>query len=318
MKKIVKNFVEWTITFAFTFILAGFYFLACFNAIRKFISIDFEKSIWIVVGINVLASFAITYYFYRTTKEGKFTNGNNWIYRNIPNLMMYYTISIVCFVSIRTEIEWSKNELKDILSLEWTIFAISIAIFLVWNSFILKQLQESKPNDKVLKNRFEKLRFFLDKNEYYEKVSDAYSALILLCLNMFILVAATASVYIAWNNSSLLHENLVIISFYLCTNTLIQLFLNIIMPLMKAKKLLLEGMTIDSKEINEVNVMNKELELLLSELSEIDHNNELSDVEKFNLSANVLRKYSLIENEQKTKEVHNHDQLRFSEERTTI
>ena len=90
--------------------------------------------------LSFVFSVVILVYVIIQSNSTKRTKLSNWIAMNWSKLSLYYIVSLICFVSIKTEIIWGFNQLENIISLEWTIFGISITIFLVWNVLISKYL----------------------------------------------------------------------------------------------------------------------------------------------------------------------------------
>jgi hypothetical protein len=76
-----------------------------------------------------------------------------------------------------------------------------------------------------------------------------FNTVVFLVINLFVILMATTSIYLSKSPESLLTQNITICAFYFSTNTLVCLFLDILKPLQKDRKELIDQNQISSKEI---------------------------------------------------------------------
>ncbi len=242
--------------------------------------------------LSFVFSVVILVYVIIQSNSTKRTKLSNWIAMNWSKLSLYYIVSLICFVSIKTEIIWGFNQLENIISLEWTIFGISITIFLVWNVLISKYLKEKKPKlEPGYCSPIEKLKIIEQRGEFYQNASTVFNSVSLLIINMILLALATGSTYIMGAEVNLINQNLAIISLYFCTNTLIALFMDILEPLKEEKKAILKGAKISSEDVCERNKIVEKRTVLLSMLKEIDSSSAFDEEQKLDIKSKLLIEY---------------------------
>lgn len=220
--------------------------------------------------------------------ETKTSYFNYWIDHHWPNLLLLYFIIIIILASIKTSIVWSADDIKNIITLEWNIFGIAIAIFLFWYIFIEKYIKESKPIKRNTKGPIGVLSYISEKSNFQQSVDLLFMSVILITINMFMLITSTAMVFISTpNNINLFIQNCVIITFYLCTNSISSLFLDMIKPLFAEKNKVLDENKMTKIDLENKNNMIKSVMQITELIDTIEQANRIDDKQKSEL-INIL------------------------------
>ena len=226
-----------------------------------------------------------------------FSNKNYKIVNRIKMNTSRYSIVFLLFVigvfSLEKEVIWTYDKLKEVLSLEWTIYGISMTIFLVWNVLIVEYLKGRKPE--VPQDPFPTYtrKYINEKGNFYELASSVFSSVSLLKANTFFLIGTSCSSIIAPAEMTLINQNLVIFTFFLCTNTLVSLFLDVLRPLHEEREKLLKGTKVTDDEVDLLNRIDLQVSKTLDLLDAVDKMENLNEEQR-----EVLRK-GIIENFQK-------------------
>ncbi len=72
-------------------------------------------------------------------------------YEKFPNKLGLMLLVITLILCIKTEVKYSKEEIKDLINLQWNIFGISCALFLVWGTVVTKHLKDNSPKSQERK-----------------------------------------------------------------------------------------------------------------------------------------------------------------------
>ena len=113
--------------------------------LQKFISLNSTITFLILMGTCVIASIIFIISKIVKSHRKKRTKLSFWFTNNFPKLLLYYTILLFLFLSISNTPIWDINEVHEVLSIEWTIFGLSIAIFLVWDVIYINYLKKKQP-----------------------------------------------------------------------------------------------------------------------------------------------------------------------------
>ena len=212
---------------------------------------------------------------------------------------------------MKSEVIWSFEEMKDAVSLEWTIFGLSVTIFLVWNVLILQYLKDKRPKKTNDAGLLQKRRFIKDKADFYHRASVTFNTVTLLTINLFVLIITTAIVYIIKDDISLWNQNIVIFCFYFGTNTIIQLFLDILQPLNEDKKYILKETRVSNDEIKIQNEIDDQISEIITTWNTLEKVESIDEEQKKLIKAELIYKLvgiKLIDSNKEDKEETNHDQ----------
>lgn len=289
MKKKWKSISVCALLFILTLFFAYLFFAIFSNVFVKFEVISQSNSILIsgVCGI-VVAIIVLIYVIVRrhATKETKFSN---WLELNYHKIILWYIILLIVFASIKREIIWTLDELRNTVTLEWCIFAISITIFLVWDALILPRLTEQRPKCSNNMSPLLKVSYIRKKSVFFQNVSLLFNSINLLAFNLLSLIITTGIVYIASDDVDAFNQNATIICLYLCTNALSILFIDIYKQLKAEKKKMLEGMKVTQEDIDEENATLQRMEDTLKAFEAIDKLSNMDEKEKEEIKNKLIK-----------------------------
>lgn len=217
----------------FGFISAFFFAYSLLHCIRNFF--DVKNQLCLLVSLGAGLVFAIAYSIWsalsgKTIRQSKVSF---WFESNSPKLILSYLIILLCLISITDKAIWSAEEIVDVLSLEWTIFGLSVTIFLVWNIIYIEYLKKIQPKEPDTDDYLEKYEFLGQKQSFYRQVENSFTSIILLSINLFLLLFSSSFVHISRMEEAILTQNLVLCTFYFSTNTIALLFFDLLKPLKK-------------------------------------------------------------------------------------
>lgn len=244
--KILASFIS---IFLASLIFSFFLLLSIGSVLNDFEIITAKTTFFSSIGLSVLVSVLIVVLIIVDTNSKKTNKFGFWIGQHGSKLVLSYVLSLLFSQSIRKEILWTAQEIADVLSIIWTIFGLSITIFLVWNVLIVGYLKSKEPIEKKDSDLIERYHYLISKNSFAQDVKTLFNTVVLLVINLFLILIATSSIYLSKSPESLLTQNITICAFYFSTNTLVCLFLDILKPLQKDRKELIDQNQISSKEI---------------------------------------------------------------------
>lgn len=288
----MKQKLEQVVGFAIDFIGTGSFFYCFFYIVlgilhrMKLISIATQSKISLILAVAFAIAFC-GYSIYRTKAKRK-TKFDNWLSMNYPRLLLHCVVALICFGSIDNEVKFSISDLKDIVSLEWTILGVTMAIFFVWNAFIVDYLEKRKPVQSNDASPASRIKYISDKSAFFQKASMTFNLVTLLTIEVFLLVAATVLAYMFTGEPTRFAQDITIISFYFSTNVILQLFLEIIKPIKEAKHSLLKDTYVSNTEVEEQNQILDKRERFLQTMKGIKSSTAFADEKKEDIIAALL------------------------------
>ena len=184
----------------------------------------------------------------REKKRKQFTRMNQFFLENGIYFLPLYIIICCILLSIDPSIKWTREELKDSISIQWAIFGLSTTIYILLQAFVLKYISDKTPEKKA-----SSAEYTIEKIIFRLCINDKIVPVIFLIANLALIIMATSSVYIIGGKVTLYMQTISIISFYLCTNTLISLFLHIIFPVFDKKIEAMKKTNITQEELVSLN-----------------------------------------------------------------
>ena len=274
MKSKIISILLGLIKFVLTFLLVWVFLASVFILFWRFGYISDKICFYIPLTASLLITIGYLIAENRISKSEKNSALYCRIINNRARFVLMYIVVVLFLVSFKTELIWDFDTMTKALSLEWTILAISIAILLVWNGFVINYLNERKPQKPISNMPVELWLFIEKKSNFYSDVCRFFSTLILLSLNVMVLALSTAFVYLIFNRINLLCQNAVILSLFLCLNTMIQLFIDILTTLYKKKHKLLDGNKVTEADVelqNKISRLSTEVSAQIKVVKSIDN-----------------------------------------------
>lgn len=214
-----------------------------------------------------------------------------WLDNNRPKIILWYMICLLLFGSVSKDAIWTTDEIKDILTLEWTILGLSITIFLVWNILIIDYLRKKRPVELEESEYFHHYQELKEKQSFAQEVDSTWSSVVLLSINLILLLFSSSLVYIQHVPESVFTQNILKCSFFFSTNTIVSLFFDMLKPLLADKKALKADNQVTKKELDAA-LAEDFVHMFLAEMVKQIHNmSELSEEEQKQLSIQFLESF---------------------------
>lgn len=273
-----------------TFVAAFLLFRISSSTLEAFDLITrFSATKWTLICSAVVAVIA-TLIVVTVQKSEKKTKLGFWAETHASKISSAYLLALGVIASIRPEAIWSLDDMKEIISLEWEIFGLSLTIFLVWN-IVMKYLQNkmpSKPTDTFPTRTW---KYIQRKREFYVDATLLLRNIDLLTINLPCLTIATVFTHVATEDTLSIAQGLVILALILTTNTLLGLFFAILRPFREEKRAMLEGMKVTSAEIDLQNKIDAEGSKVLAELSVVDALPDINEEQRTDMTSGILKNY---------------------------
>lgn len=164
------------------------------------------------------------------------TKMKKWINRNNGKIIMSYFFIVLFFMSVRSELIWTNDEVKEIIGVQWTILSVSIAVFLVWHVLFSSYLKSNNPILPENPSFYDMYNHIKNKRDFNYDISIRFSAVVYLTINILLLIFVSTDVFITKNGEELLTQIFVLLSMYFATNTLVALFCDLLKPIIEEKK----------------------------------------------------------------------------------
>lgn len=264
------------------FILAFFFVISLLHCINVFWEISSWNTIMISLRISLLISIvgSIIDSIVRHKQlllEGKF---GFWINQNCPKLLLGYIVLLFILLSITNHVIWTADEINDVLTIEWTIFGLSLTIFLVWNVIIVEYLRKKQPTASDSRDILKEYNLLRSKQFFAQEVDTTFSAVILLSINLVLLLFSSSAVYISHIPEEVFTQNLVSCTFFFSTGTISLLFFDILKPLKKDKESLKAENRVSRSQLDNALIGAIIQKLIDTEVQKINDSDELTDEEK--------------------------------------
>ena len=217
--------------------------------IKNFTEVTNKVWLWCGVGI-VIFSAIMTVLTVRSTKRFGETKFSFWFSKNYPKLLTSYFLLILALISIKSEPVWDTEAVFDILSVQWTIFGLSLTVFLVWDVIIVEFLKKRQPSADDSADLLQKYKTIIEKKSYSQEVETTFLSVTMLTVNLFLLLLSTSQIYIAAMPDTLFTQTMLRCSFFFTTNSIACLFLDILKPLKKEKTEMLKSNNVTKEDVD--------------------------------------------------------------------
>ncbi len=275
------------------FIMTAIFSIFPYALLTKFfneVKIMSENTSTLVTIVCVLISsifFTILAFVSLNTKNKTIST---WFSLNYAKIILFYIVICIMLISLKTETIFKYETLKEFISVQWSILGLSIAIFLIWNGVVFKYLEERRPKKTDNPFPIEQYEYINEKIDFYQMATERFNSITLLIINLMLLAVATTTVYIVYNKVTLLNQNLSIASYYFCSNTIISLFFDILLPFIDRKRKILKNMKVSNPEKRLQNRITEEVNSTLTAFETINQNVNLTNEEKYKLKEQLLYK----------------------------
>lgn len=257
-KKIFLQILKIIVIWAFCCVIGFVIFAQICNLI---FGIENIESYWfaLIFLLSVIIATIITVLLFKNKKKYTVFKNTKWL------KFSFCVILTLAFIgSLKSDVEIDLIYAKELLGFEWTIFSLTIALFLAWYIVVEKYLKneplQNEKGDKRVENIAKKLSFYHDSYSYLLNG-------ILLFVN-FVCISGISG--LIWINQkiSLFVQNCLYFNFFLTINTIQILFSDILIPVI-ARLLVSRRYKMTDDEIGE------ELILATVEQAVEDYKNQL-------------------------------------------
>lgn len=289
MKNKNGSIVFWLTLFLLTAISAFFVVFPVVKVFYDFGLVKKEYLYLISIGISFASSLGITIYIFKGVKNEKRSYVRNLLYMESPKLYLLCVFLIVFVSSVDSKVVLPRAEAKNAIDISWTIFSISTTIFLVWNVIIVPYLKKHEPIEKNNALLPDEYTYIVKKGHFYVSTNRMYSSIVLLSVNLFMLAFSTIFLYAYDFEISLLTQFMIKATLFLSINSIISLFLNILIPIYEEKKELLKHKRVNSTDIDFQNGFNRRLSNAEEIIDELEKNSKLDNEMKVEIMKTLLK-----------------------------
>lgn len=246
----IKKFSTQIGIFVAVFILCA---LPIFTFLIALYTLKLLVSPKLLLGLPACIAFCITIAILisinRSTKTLHISKLKSWIKNREYKLELTYILFIIACFSIRSEIIFDNTSISNFITIQWMIFTVSTAIFLVYCNSIKQYLQKQIPDSESSANGLARMEHLNKRKDFYTQVGEALSPIKLLEINLLSLIVTTGAVYCAFG-LNIYTQAIVVFSFYLSTNSLCMIFQQTAIPAKREIETILKKYEISVEEEN--------------------------------------------------------------------
>lgn len=250
MKK-TKTFGLFVLAFIAIFFLIVILVGSVLICINRFINIPGWVWFWRCLAISGVVAFLGAQLIVHSTKCIRENKLSFWIEKNYPKLLLGYILFVLTIASINSQTIWTVDMVYEVLTLQWTVFGLSLTIFLVWNVIIIEFLRNKQPKESDASTVLSKYTLAIRKRTYSQEIETTFNTVVLLTINLVLLLLSTSAIYISVKPESVVTQNILLCSFFFTTNSIICLFIDILRPLKKDKEEMLKDNNVTKEDIDE-------------------------------------------------------------------
>lgn len=249
MKKI-KAFGLFLLNFLIFFLLIFMLLASILVCVSNYTDVTSICWLWLCAGISSVLSISASVLNMPREKKMCRTKFSLWLERHFPKLLIGYLLLIIALSSTVIEPTWDVDTVHEILSLQWTIFGLSLAIFLAWDVIIINFLKERQPKALNTGDLAEKYKLYLAKSSFLQEIESTFSTIILLSINLSLLLVSTSQIYINSQPNTAFTQNILRCSYFFSINSLVGLFWDILKPLKEEKAKMLKTNFVTKEDID--------------------------------------------------------------------
>ena len=218
--------------------------------VSNYIDVTSIRWLWFCAGISAVLSIPVSALNMPRERGMSKTKFSLWLEKKYPKLLIGYLLFIIAVSSTVIQPTWDIDTVHEILSLQWTIFGLSLTIFLVWDVIIINFLKERQPKALDTDDPTEKYKLCLAKNSFLQEIESTFSTIILLGINLSLLLVSTSQIYINSQPNTAFTQNILRCSYFFTVNSLAGLFWDILKPLKEEKARLLKANSVTKEDID--------------------------------------------------------------------
>lgn len=250
LKKIVYNLIILFLVFLLLFI----FFIGLLTCLKKFIPIDDLLIVLLPFGLSLSLSIIHLIAIRLSSRKIYQSQLSFWLKNNSQKIFLAFLVIIILLFSITNKPLWDNNEIRDVLSTEWTIFGLSISIFLVWDVIYTGYIKKKQPKIETDMDSVQKLETLYQKQAVFKELESARSSIIILSINLVLLLLSSGLVHVIHMPDNIITQNIVVCAFYFSTNTIIMLFLDILKPILEENKALKKDNLVIKEEFETIEI----------------------------------------------------------------
>lgn len=154
---------------------------------------------------------------------------------NSKRLYILFFILAGCYFSLKGEATFTRENTGTLLTIQWMIFTISSALFGIWAIQAKKQISDNEPVSKENDDEatgIDAISKISERKQYVSILSDIKYCIVLLIINLVLIVFYTTIFYLHPEIAGYLFQLISVLSFYFCLQTITNVFMNTITPLL--------------------------------------------------------------------------------------
>lgn len=239
-----KRWLYIALEFISTAILAFILFFLIVYCLKRFVNVQSTTQLSVPIVCSLIVSSIVAIIEINHTRKLREGRLGFWLYQNLTKITFSYMCLVLFLISVAYTAGWTKDRVIDILLIEWTIFGITAAVFVVWKTLVFEYFRNKQPIASDKDSSFQRLELLFEKCALSNEIESSFFSTILLTISLCLLLTATTLAYMV--NASELAVTQIIIrgSFYSLTNALFALFFDIVKQVKEDRDSL--------KEINKV------------------------------------------------------------------
>ena len=243
----MKKFLESIVLFFCVFVLCALPIFSLLAALYTLKLLAAEKVFLLTAFFSLSTTILILLATRKRLGALHTSKARKWMENRGHKLWVAYILFILACISIKNEVILDSASLNNIIIIQWMIFTVSVAIFLVYCGSIKQYLEKNAPSENDDIKGLERLKHLQKKESFYARIGDALSPITLLTINLYVLVLTTGTIYF-WFGLNVYTQALTVFSFYLSTNSLCMVFQQTSIPAKNDIETMLKENEVSAKE----------------------------------------------------------------------
>lgn len=225
-----------------------------------------------------------------------------WYQAHKYSIVIWLFLVFFILLSLSSQVSYSLEQMRELLSLEWSIFGLSITLLLVWQVLINNHLRKALLSPKRELNNFERCSYIKYKTLFHDYTNYKYSPLILLSVNILLLIFSSLLLYPRSNELTLLAHNVTMICLSISLFSFFLLSVDLIRFVHYERKEILSQVEVSKEELDFRDRIQEREKKVTSIISEIDELDALTQEQKDSIKQNLMESIFNSENEKNINE----------------